>query len=151
MTNEIIEAIAQRLGQFFSPDEWHFYLQDTVQKLEDPCFIIKVIGSTQQERLGAYRVKLIETYSIAVICPGDIKKLRDAVEIAALNLRFIDLADGKPIFARNRNVEIIDDETANITFSIARTVWLKPDEDPRQERLIHNIGVKHELQDTSRD
>lgn len=146
MTNEIIEAIAQKLGEIFSPDEWHFYLQDTVQKLEDPCFIIELIGSTQQERLGSYRVQLLESFSVSVICPGNIRKLRETVEMAALQLRFIDLPDGKPIFARNRNVQILDAETANITFSIARTVWMKPDEDPRQERLVHTIGVKHELQ-----
>lgn len=141
MTNEIIEAISKKLWTLY-PD-WHCYARDTEQNIELPCFIIKLVESSQQERLGN-RVRLKELYSVNLICPDDIYLLRSALEITALCLRFIDLEDGKPVFAENRNAQVIDDSTAVITFSISRTIWFKPDEDPKQERLIHNIGVKDE-------
>lgn len=141
MTNEIIEAISTRLGTLF-PD-WHCYAQDTLQNIECPCFIIKLVDGMQRELLGN-RVRLKEIYSVNLICPDDVFLLRDVLESAALNLRFIDMPDGKPLFAEGRNHQIINDETAVITFSISRSAVYQPDEDPKQERLIHSIGVKHE-------
>ena len=141
MTNEIIEAISTLLGNLFP--EWHCYAQDTVQNIECPCFIIKMIDGSQRELLGD-RVRLKEIYSINLICPGDIFQLREVVELAALNLRFIPMNDGKPLFAEGREHQILDDETAVITFSVSRTALLNTDKDPKQERLIHLLGVKHE-------
>lgn len=141
MTNEIIEAISKLLGELFP--EWHCYAQDTVQNIECPCFIIKLVDGSQRELLGD-RVRLKETYSINLICPDDIFRLRDVVEWAALNLRFIQMDDGKPLFAEGRNHQILDDETAVITFSISRTALLHQNDDPKQERLDYSIGVKNE-------
>ena len=141
MTNEIIEAISTKLGTLFP--EWHCYAQDTLQNIECPCFIIKLVDGTQRELLGN-RVRLRETYSVNLICPDDVFLLRDVLEMAALNLRFIDMPDGKPLFGENRNHQTLNDETAVITFSISRTAYFEPEEDPKQERLIHSIGVKNE-------
>lgn len=141
MTNEIIEAISSRLGTLF-PD-WHCYAQDTAQNLEYPCFIIKLVDGTQRELLGN-RVRLKELYSVNLICPGDIFQLRSVLEMAALCLRLIDMPNDRPLFAEGRSHQMINDETAAITFSISRTVSYESEEVPRQERLFYSIGVKNE-------
>lgn len=137
MINQIVEAIATLLGDAF-PD-CHCYIQDTIQNIKEPCFIIKRVSASQRERLGD-RVMLDELYSVSFLCPENIKKLREVTELAELYLRFIDIEGDLPIMTHNRESRIIDDSTSSITFEITRTVWFKT-EDPVQEHLIHSTEV----------
>lgn len=139
MTNEVVEAISKRLYGLF-PD-WAIYPDDTVQNIELPAFIIKPVGAQQRERLGE-RVFFDELYSVAVVCPGNIRKLREATELAAINLRFIDMPDGMPLMAKNRESTMVNGEQANITFTVTRSIWHEREAEPIQLKLIHKIGVK---------
>lgn len=139
MINEIIEAIAGQLGDIFSPPEYHYYMEDTDQNLKYPCFIIKRVSGSQRERLGD-RVLVDELYSVSFLCPENVRKLREVTEFAELNLRFIDLPDGKPIITHNRQAVMIDDDSSVITFEITRSIWFEH-KDPLQEVLIHDLGV----------
>lgn len=139
MINEIIDAIAKQLGDIFRPPEYHYYIEDTDQGLKEPCFFIKRVSASQRERLGD-RVLLDELYSISFLCSGDVKKLREVTEFVSLNLRFIELPDGKPIMTHNRQAVMTNDDASVITFEITRSVWFEYI-DPLQETLIHKLGV----------
>lgn len=141
MTHEVIGAIAKRLHSLFP--EWAIYADDTVQNIDLPAFIIKLVGAPQRERLGD-RLFLDELYSVSVICPGDVKRLREATELAAINLKFIDMPDGRPLMARNRESVMVNGETGSITFTVTRSVQFEREAEPIQEKLIYKIGVKHE-------
>lgn len=139
MINEIIDAIATQLGDIFKPPEYHYYIEDTDQGLKEPCFFIKRVSSSQRERLGD-RVFLDELYSVTFLCAGDVKKLREVTEFVSLNLRFIDMPDGKPMMTHNRQAVMINDDSSVITFGITRSIWFEYI-DPLQEKLIHKLGV----------
>lgn len=147
MTNTLIEAIAKQLGDLFP--ETHVYIENTEQHLAAPCFLVSLVSSSQRERLGD-RVFLDELYSVTLIYPDNIRKLREITELAELSLRFIELEWDLPMMTQNRTMNIIDDTQSVITFYISRTVWFEH-KDPLQEKLRYKIEVNDDQSRKSYD
>lgn len=138
----IVTAIGTHLARLF-PD-WTVYVQNPKQNITEPCFIVERVSGRQREMLVP-RVRLDELYSVAVLCTGDIHRLRRAVEKAELSLRFIPVDGDRPIATRDRESRMIDGTQAAITFWVSRTVWFEPEEEPLQMKLIHETGLELEM------
>lgn len=140
--NQIIEAIATNLGDYFP--ECEIYIENTDQALTLPCFIIRQLPGSQRDLLGGDRVRIDERYTVSFLMPeGKVRELREKTVLACLYLRWIYI-DGKPAYKPIgiQHTFLDDDASSVITFMVSTTAEFRI-EDPRQLRLIHSTEVKN--------
>lgn len=142
-SNERIEAIAKRIGD--SVEGVHIYIQNTVQNIETPCFLIQEINEINQRMIGTLKGQLVRKttqYAINFICPNDIHSLRNVTESLKYRLLFIETKEGYPLEPRDLESHYIDDETSVITFSVDSEVFVGEDDSPLLEVMHKKVKAR---------
>lgn len=138
-----MEAIAKKIGD--SVDGVHVYIQNTIQNIKTPCFIIQEVNEINRRLLGTINGQLVRKttqYAVNFICPDDIKSLRSVTEALKYQLLFIETKEGYPLEPNDIESNYIDDETSVITFSIDSEVVVNKDPSPFLKEMDEEIRIE---------
>lgn len=123
MVTEIIKAISKTLHQVFGDDFEIYFSKDVQQGLQEPCFIIALMGSSQIKRVGQryYQANSFAVRYFPRIKGGNIEMMGVATQLYDA-LEFVQLLDGDLVQGTAMNYSI---QEGVLHFLVDFNVFLK--------------------------
>lgn len=119
MYKDIVDGISIQLNKEFG-NEYEIYIDDVKQGLEEPCFFIQLLSSSNKPLLGK-RSKRTYTFNI-IYFPKEYGVNNELVRVAEMlmdSLEYITLVNGDIIRGKSMESEVSDGVlNFNITYSV---------------------------------
>ena len=139
MLADIVNGISIKLNSVFG-DSYEIYTENVEQGLEEPCFFIKTLPTTNTPLLGK-RKKRTYSFVISYFPEKGNEEMMRVSETLLNEMEYITLLNGDMIRGHSLQAEIVDDV---LHFSVNYVVFLNDlSKEESMETLDYsNIGVK---------